>query len=632
MLTFDDRINRARILLERNGEASGEFLNTDIQESWSRCLEGGLDPRGKPVHKMVNPSALKDLQEENETLIRLAEVEVRNLHSQISGSNFAIVFSNNEGIVLQSIYDDYFDSFANGNCITPGSIWHESAYGTNALGNVAHTHRPSTVHAGEHFYKNFAKLTCVAAPISDPMGKVVGIIDASSDSSARQHHTHVLVKMSCMTIENCLFRNTFQNKLVIEFHHRYEFIGTLQAGLMAFEENGILITSNQQARVMLDGIALRQGIHFEQIFRTQLITRSNSLKGSIQRSLVDKHGSSFAVSVFHPQSSVKPYKAPTKKTVIDRDNSIFIDDDMPRMVCRDPVVKSIVSKVDKAAQICAPLHIRGETGTGKELIARFAHLASRRKGKFVAVNCAALPDNLAESELFGYLSGAFTGASRNGAPGLALQADGGTLFLDEIGDLPYLLQATLLRFLDGWKVRQIGGVNERKVDIQLVTATNRDLEQAVLNKSFRSDLLYRINTVEINLPPLRDRTDLPEIIKSLIFSFKPPVQLEPDAYNAMQEYSWPGNIRELNNILIRMRIEAEDQIITAQHVRNALNFEGNNPTNSCANTTLQDRERRIVMESYRRHNSNVSAVSRELGISRNTVYKKLKAGSSKGKQ
>ncbi len=620
MLTFDDRISRARVLLERKGMAANEFLSADIQGSWTRCLDLGLDPLQEPDHVIIERDELGELREENKDLLHLAQAEIQNLYSQISGSNFAIVFADRDGTILESIADDSFGSIADATRITPGCVWKENINGTNALGSVVQSNRPSTVHAGEHFFKSYGVLTCVASPVFDPMGKLVGVIDASSDCRARQHHTHALVKMSCLTLENGQFRKAFEDKLTFELHNRREFLGTLQAGLLAFNEDGSLVAANRQAHYLLQGIQLREGTDFDTIFRTPFKTFLDNRNRAFVASLVDRHGSSFAVATFYPAA---PAKTRSRKALAPPD-SLCVGDDLPRMICRDTALKSIINQVAKATPLSVPIHIRGETGTGKEMLARFAHSTSGRRGRFIAVNCAALPENLAESELFGYLGGAFTGADRKGAPGLVLQADGGTLFLDEIGDMPLLLQATMLRFLDGGKVRRIGGSKEHQVDIQLVTATNHDLEDAVKEKRFRADLLYRINTVDVRMPPLRERSDLPEIAAAILETHKHLLHLEKDALDAMIPLPWPGNIRELKNFLVRMAISTEDGVITAEQVRRELDKLRPERQDADRPVSLHDKGCDIVKRAYERHDGNVSAVSRELGISRTTVYKKLR--------
>ena len=209
-----------------------------------------------------------------------------------------------------------------------------------------------------------------------------------------------------------------------------------------------------------------------------------------------------------------------------------------------------------------PILIRGETGTGKEQMARHAHAASRRTGSFVAVNCAALPDSLIEAELFGYTEGAFTGARKGGSQGLFREADGGTLFLDEIGDMPVTLQAVLLRFRDDWTVRPVGG-SKREVDVLLVSATNADLDDAIANGRFRSDLLFRLNTLEVTLLPLRERSDFADIARHLMHKIDPSIALSEAAVQRLAQRSWVGNIRELRNALARLSLSETGPVIDA---------------------------------------------------------------------
>jgi len=504
MLAFNDKICRARVLLERKGQIAADFLQSDILSSWERCVEFGFNPLDEPEHIVIDKTMLDNIRGQNESLTRLASIELKNLYSQISGSNFAIVFADRKGTIIESIADQSFNSIADSKRIIPGSVWSEDISGTNALGVVVKSHHLSTVHAGEHFFRFYGNLTCVAAPIFDPAGTLVGIIDASSDCHSRQHHTLALVKMSCLTIENGLYRNIYRNNIIIELHNRHEFLGTLQAGIIVTNEEGVLIAANRQAHYLLDDLPLHAGTHFEQVFRPSFTTFTNLYHQNATGQLIDLHGSTFAVTLSIP----RPKLAPGISHRFTDNHSISVRNDLPPMVFKDEAMQGIIGRITRSVAHNVPIHLRGESGTGKEMLAQFAHNSSGRTGQFIAVNCAALPESLIESELFGYRSGAFTGAHQKGSPGLLLQADYGTLFLDEIGDMPLLLQATLLRFLDNWRVRAIGDSKEKKVDILLITATNRNLEDAIKKHLFRSDLLYRINTIDIQIPALSDRTDL----------------------------------------------------------------------------------------------------------------------------
>jgi transcriptional regulator of acetoin/glycerol metabolism len=286
-------------------------------------------------------------------------------------------------------------------------------------------------------------------------------------------------------------------------------------------------------------------------------------------------------------------------------------------VARDSAVQAIVRQVETAAARKMPILIRGETGTGKEQLARHAHAASGRSGAFVPVNCAALPESLVEAELFGYAEGSFTGARRGGAVGLVKEADGGTLFLDEIGDMPVTLQAVLLRLLDDWTVRPIGGARA-KVDVFLVSATNATLDKAILEGRFRSDLLYRLNTLEVTLPRLQDRTDFDAIVHHLLGAIDPDCEITSATIANLAARPWPGNIRELRNMLARFTLAATDGFIDEAAVAAMI---GQPPHK--ASGSLQDIQRARVLAVHSETAGNISETARRLGISRNTVYRVL---------
>jgi len=294
-------------------------------------------------------------------------------------------------------------------------------------------------------------------------------------------------------------------------------------------------------------------------------------------------------------------------------------------VLDDPRVLDAVRTVERATGFGVPVLIRGETGTGKELLARHVHGVSGRGGEFVGVNCAAVPEGLIEAELFGYERGAFTGASSGGAMGLVRQADGGTLFLDEIGDMPYELQGRLLRLLDAWRVRPVGGKREYEVDVQLVAATNCDLEQAVTEGRFRLDLLHRIKVVEVRLPALRERADFDEIVAALLAEIEPAAaRLSEGALARLRERRWEGNMRELRNVLTRLLIRAGGGEITEAVVEEELS-----PEEALGGLSGAEREYGRVEDAeleavYRRCRGNVAATARQLGISRTTVYNRLR--------
>ncbi len=287
-----------------------------------------------------------------------------------------------------------------------------------------------------------------------------------------------------------------------------------------------------------------------------------------------------------------------------------------------PMVE-LMAMVDKVAQSQAPVLITGESGTGKELIARALHeRSSRARGPFVAINCGAIPENLLESELFGHEKGAFTGAHAL-SKGKVEYADGGTLLLDEIGEMPLQLQVKLLRFLQERTIERVGGHKPIEVDVRVVSATNIDLHEAITAKTFREDLYFRLNTIQLHLPPLRERgNDAVLIAKALVKRYEEEhntkVNLTREAIDAISAYEWPGNVRELENRLHRAVIVSSGERITPADLELAGRESG--PTSLDLRAARERVEREVIMKALEKHNGNVSRASVELGTSRPTLH------------
>jgi DNA-binding NtrC family response regulator len=290
------------------------------------------------------------------------------------------------------------------------------------------------------------------------------------------------------------------------------------------------------------------------------------------------------------------------------------------MIGESPPMQEVRRLIERIGPTDKPVLIQGETGTGKELAARAVQRASLRADRpFVVINCAALPEHLVESELFGHQRGAFTGAVAT-VPGLFEMADGGTLFIDEIGELPLSLQPKLLRVLEDGSLRRVGATQERRVDVRIIAATNRDLAREVNVGRFREDLLYRINVLSLNLPPLRERPgDLP----LLLAHFLPPGwTIAPKALAALERYHWPGNVRQLRNVLERAVILAEAPVVTLDDLPDELQ-----PRDAAAapfpDGHLSAVERSHVRQVLQRCGGNKSEAARALGIHRRKLYRLL---------
>lgn len=303
----------------------------------------------------------------------------------------------------------------------------------------------------------------------------------------------------------------------------------------------------------------------------------------------------------------------------------------PKLIGGTPAMQQVQNMIAKVAPTDSTVLILGETGTGKELVARAVHDGSTRAGKpFVAVNCGALPESLIESELFGHAKGAFTGADDHRV-GLFEVASGGTIFLDEIGELPKSMQAKLLRVLESREIRRVGENKTVTVDVRVVCATHRNLEDMVAEEEFREDLMYRINTFEIHLPPLRDRaSDIPQLAAHLLKRFRPggkgfDHELQAEAVSVLQAHVWPGNVRELANVIEHATILCDSGPIGTEHLPQHFNRRQltGGAKAQLGPMTLRDLEMEAIHQSLDRHGGNKPKAAEELGISLKTLYNKL---------
>jgi len=304
-------------------------------------------------------------------------------------------------------------------------------------------------------------------------------------------------------------------------------------------------------------------------------------------------------------------------------------DALARLDTGDPRWRKASERVRKVLDKPIALLIQGESGVGKEYFARAAHESGpRRKGPFVAINCAALPESLIESELFGYRPGAFTGGRREGHAGLLRQADGGTLFLDEIGDMPLMLQTRLLRVLQDREVTPLGGGKAVPVDFALISASNRALLGEIEQGRFRADLYYRLNGLSIALPPLRERTDLEVLIARMLEQLEPTrrLSLHPALLEQLRSYPWPGNLRQLANVLSTAcaLLDADEDYIRWQHLPEDVQAQLQVPAPMMpAAQSLQALSRTAIAWAVEHCAGNISQAARLLGISRQTLYRKL---------
>lgn len=657
-------IAQAHRAVRNSGEIPAGLLPSVIEMSWQRCLEFGLDCENGTEFDPLQHSALSEQIERNHKLLSHAQPVMDLLYQQIVDTEHVVVLANASGYILHSRGDAGFLTRAERVALMPGVEWSESMRGTNAVGTAIATGEPVVVHGNQHFLSANHILTCSASPIFGPSGELAGVLDVSGDQRSFNPHTLALVRMSVQMIENRMFAEAFSNVLTIRFHARPEFLGTLCEGIAAFREDGALLSVNRNACYQLGtNLAKLQGRNFTSLFGIPLarildhllvrpgeaitLTLGNGRQVHARASLPA------ALLRRHTRIGEEPQRATTSEQVGGATTSVPCP--LGQLQTGDPQIDAVVTKVRKVVGRDISILIQGETGTGKELLANAIHRASPRASKpFVAVNCAAIPEGLIESELFGYEEGAFTGARRKGQMGRIQQADGGTLFLDEIGDMPLAMQARLLRVLQERIVIPLGSHKGYPVNIAVICATHRRLRELVTANLFREDLYFRLNGLTVTLPPLRSRSDLDGLLGAMLRDLCGPHApiIAPEVLDMFRRHPWPGNIRQLSNLIRTATVMAEgEQLISSQHLPDDffedLEASGANTVSEChaqvplpsrppisspdiakepdANGgKLQDVALQAMREAVRRHGGNISAAARELGVSRNTLYRKLK--------
>jgi transcriptional regulator of acetoin/glycerol metabolism len=641
------RVNRARHLFFDEGNVPGGLVSDTIVRSWERSVASGIpveqDRRDLPI---LSPERLTTVRQAGEDLIRLSRPVMENLFGQIRQSSSMIILTDATGAILHSLGDSGFVSKATKISLEPGGVWSEQARGTNAIGTCLVEEAPVRVHRSEHFTAVNHFLTCSASPIFDPFGRIEGVLDVSGDGRASQQHTLALVRISTQQIENMMFAQAFEEDLVLHFHRHPQFIGTFYEGIAAFSEEGRLTAANRSALLHLGIDRYQQEIlPFDDLFDLTMEDLLKTPPSGIQplRQLRHRSGKIFFARIRCSRrmaSRKTPGPSSESRAAAPWEPDSWRPEDL---TLGDPAMQKAIERARLVFKHDIPILIEGESGTGKELFARALHQSSsRRNAPFVALNCAGIPEGLIEAELFGYQEGAYTGARRKGFRGKIRQADGGTLFLDEIGDMPLELQARLLRVLQQRTVAPLGGTEEFSVDMAVICATHRNIRDEVDAGRFREDLYYRLNGLLLSLPPLRSRSDLLPLAEAILKRFLPRgrrLRLGRATVELFSRHPWPGNVRQLSTLLrtaVALLDDREEELGPEHLPENFLD----EARRGCPERSLADHrslamhvhedskldrlEQIAIGRALEKSGGNLSEAARRLGISRTTLYRKLR--------
>jgi transcriptional regulator of acetoin/glycerol metabolism len=660
-LTMREAHRHADRILELVRSGVHEQANDPVAQSWSRCLnEYRLDPAKACEPAFVARVELEERRARRADVIACARYEMTTLYQQLADAEAAVVLTDTDGVIVHMVSSPEFAAEVGPLGLRVGGMWSETAAGTNGMGTCLAAAGPVSVRREDHFFNQFTQLTCSAVPVYDPSGEIAAVLDVTSRSSLMQQHLLVLLGMTARMIENRLIDARYRNAHPLHFHSRPEFVYTLHEGKLAVGDDGRILAANRSALFQL-GLQSMEDIRshrIEDLFQT-------SLEDMLQRST----SASFHPVVTYRANAALRFFAVARRPASDAKaplvgGLVAAANAAPLVPARAPARLAapkaasgttfkdarLVTHLDTARRVIArqtPVLLCGETGSGKEVFARAVHEASpHAAGAFVAVNCASLPETLIESELFGYRAGAFTGAQRTGRRGKILQADGGTLFLDEIADMPLELQARLLRVLDERQVTPLGTEETHAVDFQLISASHQHLPGLVREGRFREDLYYRLAGIELQLPPLRERSDRRDLILAVLAAEAGGAgALSPEAERLLLEHPWPGNIRQLRHVLRTAAALADGKPITREHLPTLVHVAAAPalpPAAPLVSRTaalvsdddgvddlpiklnpIQANERQVLIQLLEQHRWNVSNVAKALDVSRNTLYRKL---------
>ena len=615
--------------IEQVGRGRPTQRDAHVVRSWLRCLDQyRLDPAHACEAYIVPDGRLREHRQQSEALINIARSGLDHLFRQVAGQNYVLLLADRQGVTVEFLGDALQRDKLRKAGLYLGSEWSEPRAGTCAVGACLETGEALTIHQTDHFDNTHTPLSCTAAPIYNADGELAAVLDISLLSSpslkTSQNLALHLVNSTTRRIELANLMARTRNEWVLRFARSPEFLDVDPEAAISLDGSGRILGMTHSGAKLLAraaGLDWRHpasliGQSVTRFFDVQLDDLPQYTRGHApqDRLIVARDGNALFAH------AIEPNRHPRGATVAVRG--------APASALRgldggDARMAALQARAAKLARQGLPILLQGETGVGKEYLARAIHDDSRRPGRFVAVNCAAIPESLIESELFGYLPGAYTGAAPKGRKGLIEESDGGTLFLDEIGDMPLALQSRLLRVLAESEVTPIGANAPRALRLTLVSASHRNLGALVREGRFREDLYYRINAATLTVPPLRERQDLDWLIARMLARHQDesgaPV-LSPAAMSALKAHAWPGNIRELANVVAVAAALCEGGVIETQDLPEVLAPAGvaASPEEATLRATLDG------------CNGNVSEAARRLGVDRSTVHRQIRRLGMKG--
>ncbi len=638
----------------QSGKVPQDLVRPEVVESWQSCRSLGIDPYSQEISAPISDNETARRLTSSAALINAARPFMQSLFSMIKSFDAVTFLTDADGFILDMVGEALSRDYCQAKKAVVGSSLSEKYAGTSSVVIALRHDRPFQMFAGEQYCEANHIASCAAAPIHRPDGRIAGCITITGPADMNEKMPHIIgmVATAAGMIESQLKSGHRQDKALSI--HTGSFLkatmNSISSGIILVDNNGIISAINPQAEKMF-GISraaaserqLSAIIHNEAIL--DAVAKRVELKDQEIVILESLHSPRCLTSV----QAITTAEGQNIGSIIRLQEMESINRMARKMAgCQaqytfdnikgnSPQIKHVIAIARQIADSPSTVLIRGESGTGKEIMAQSIHNAgSRSNGPFFAINCAAIPHDLIESELFGYEPGTFTGASKSGKPGKLELAEGGTLFLDEVDGMSLHMQAKLLRVLEEKKFLRLGGTKYCYLDTRIIAATNKNLNNLVEQGSFRSDLYYRLNVLEIHIPPLRERNgDIELLISLFIRQLSAEIGkningIHPDALAYLRSRQWQGNVRELRNWIERAVNLAPGAMLMPGDFPSAEGFSTSTEPQPVATETVaesrtwEEMERDAIIKSLQSCRGNIAEAARSLGIGRSTLYRKMK--------